>query len=199
MKNNHASDWQPGTLKTPSEYSGRAFYALSRHFPSTFWIPKQNEYYRGDQKVLARCTSSPDLHMLIVPLWYLFRTLLVPKVALGYVYLPLACIWYWHKVTVLSSIESAIVSRKEATLEGMLIERGSLLTDLKDCRQESTCTQLIVLTMLADQEGLRVTPFAVVRQRVTCTSDKSHWCTLVSVLAVVFPREVWSDQSHWCK
>ncbi len=81
MKNNHASDWQPGTLKTPSEYSRRAFYALSRHFPSTFWIPKQNEYYRGVQKVLARCTSSLDLHMLIVPFWYLFRTLLVPKVA----------------------------------------------------------------------------------------------------------------------
>ena len=33
--------------------------------------------------MLARCTSSLDLHMLIVPLWYLFRTLLVPKVALG--------------------------------------------------------------------------------------------------------------------
>ena len=83
MKNNHASDWQPGTLKTPSEYCRRTFYALSRHFPSTFSIPKQNEYYRGVQKVLARCTSSLDLHMLIVPYWYLFRTLLVPKVALG--------------------------------------------------------------------------------------------------------------------
>ena len=35
--------------------------------------------------MLARCTSSLDLHMLIVPFWYLFRTLLVPKVALGYV------------------------------------------------------------------------------------------------------------------
>ena len=35
--------------------------------------------------MLARCTSSLDLHMLIVPLWYLFRTLLVPKVALGYI------------------------------------------------------------------------------------------------------------------
>ena len=34
--------------------------------------------------MLARCTSSLDLHMLIVPFWYLFRTLLVPKVALGY-------------------------------------------------------------------------------------------------------------------
>ena len=33
--------------------------------------------------MLARCTSSLDLHMLIVPDWYLFRTLLVPKVALG--------------------------------------------------------------------------------------------------------------------
>ena len=33
--------------------------------------------------MLARCTSSLDLHMLIVPFWYLFRTLLVPKVALG--------------------------------------------------------------------------------------------------------------------
>ena len=32
--------------------------------------------------MLARCTSSLDLHMLIVPFWYLFRTLLVPKVAL---------------------------------------------------------------------------------------------------------------------
>ena len=31
--------------------------------------------------MLARCTSSLDLHMLIVPYWYLFRTLLVPKVA----------------------------------------------------------------------------------------------------------------------
>ena len=41
------SDWQPGTFKTPSEYCRRAFYALSRHFPSTFWIPKQNEDYRG--------------------------------------------------------------------------------------------------------------------------------------------------------
>ena len=34
--------------------------------------------------MLARCTSSLDLHMLIVPYWYLFRTLLVPKVALGH-------------------------------------------------------------------------------------------------------------------
>ena len=33
--------------------------------------------------MLARCTSSLDLHMLIVPYWYLYRTLLVPKVALG--------------------------------------------------------------------------------------------------------------------
>ena len=33
--------------------------------------------------MLARCTSGLDLHMLIVPYWYLFRTLLVPKVALG--------------------------------------------------------------------------------------------------------------------
>ena len=32
--------------------------------------------------MLARCTSSLDLHMLIVPYWYLFRTLLIPKVAL---------------------------------------------------------------------------------------------------------------------
>ena len=79
MKNNHASDWQPGTLKTPSEYCRRTFYALSRHFPSTFSIPKQNEYYRGVQKVLARCTSSLDLHMSVVPFWYLFGTLLVPK------------------------------------------------------------------------------------------------------------------------
>ena len=83
MKNNHASDWQPGTLKTPSEYCRRTFYALSRHFPSTFSIPKQNEYYRGVQKVLARCTSSLDLHTSIVPFWYLFGTLLVPKVARG--------------------------------------------------------------------------------------------------------------------
>ena len=36
--------------------------------------------------MLARCTSSLDLHMLIVPYWYLFRTLLVPKVALGYLF-----------------------------------------------------------------------------------------------------------------
>ena len=36
--------------------------------------------------MLARCTSSLDLHMLIVPFWYLFRTLLVPKVALGNCY-----------------------------------------------------------------------------------------------------------------
>ena len=35
--------------------------------------------------MLARCTSSLDLHMLIIPFWYLFRTLLVPKVALGMV------------------------------------------------------------------------------------------------------------------
>ena len=33
--------------------------------------------------MLARCTSSLDLHMLIVPFWYLFGTLLVPKVATG--------------------------------------------------------------------------------------------------------------------
>ena len=31
--------------------------------------------------MLARCTSSLDLHMLIVPFWYLFGTLLVHKVA----------------------------------------------------------------------------------------------------------------------
>ena len=31
--------------------------------------------------MLARCTSSLDLHMLIGPFWYLFGTLLVPKVA----------------------------------------------------------------------------------------------------------------------
>ena len=36
--------------------------------------------------MLARCTSSLDLHMLIVPYWYLFRTLLVPKVALGHTF-----------------------------------------------------------------------------------------------------------------
>ncbi len=36
--------------------------------------------------MLARCTSSLDLHMLIVPYWYLFRTLLVPKVALGIIH-----------------------------------------------------------------------------------------------------------------
>ena len=33
--------------------------------------------------MLARCTSSLDLHMLIVPFWYLCGTLLVPKVATG--------------------------------------------------------------------------------------------------------------------
>ena len=33
--------------------------------------------------MLARCTSSLDLHMLIVPFWYLFGTLLVHKVAKG--------------------------------------------------------------------------------------------------------------------
>ena len=33
--------------------------------------------------MLARCTSSLDLHMLIVPFWYFFLTLLVPKVATG--------------------------------------------------------------------------------------------------------------------
>ena len=33
--------------------------------------------------MLARCTSSLDLHMLIVPFWYLFGTLLVHKVATG--------------------------------------------------------------------------------------------------------------------
>ena len=50
------SDWQPGTLKTPSEYCRRAFYALSRHFPSTFWIPKKNENSRAVHDVLRRCT-----------------------------------------------------------------------------------------------------------------------------------------------
>ena len=83
MKNNHASDWQPGTLKTPSEYSRRAFYALSRHFPSTFWIPKKNENYRGVHDALRRCTFIHYLHMLIVPCQYLLWTLLVPKVATG--------------------------------------------------------------------------------------------------------------------
>ena len=33
--------------------------------------------------MLARCTSSLDLHMLIVPLWYIFRTLLVTKLLWG--------------------------------------------------------------------------------------------------------------------
>ena len=50
------SDWQPGTLKTPFEYCRRAFYALSRHFPSTFWIPPKNENYRGVHDALRRCT-----------------------------------------------------------------------------------------------------------------------------------------------
>ena len=50
------SDWQPGTLKTPSEYCRRAFYALSRHFPSTFWIPKKNGNYRGVHDALRRRT-----------------------------------------------------------------------------------------------------------------------------------------------
>ena len=35
------------------------------------------------RKCWRGATSSLDLHMLIVPYWYLFRTLLVPKVALG--------------------------------------------------------------------------------------------------------------------
>ena len=33
--------------------------------------------------MFTRCTSSFDLHMLIVPFPYLFGTLLVPKVATG--------------------------------------------------------------------------------------------------------------------
>jgi len=33
--------------------------------------------------VFTMCTSSFDLHMLIVPFRYLFSTLLVPKVATG--------------------------------------------------------------------------------------------------------------------
>ena len=78
------SDWQPGTLKTPSEYCRRAFYALSRHFPSTFWIPKKNENYRGVHDALRRCTFIHYLHMLIVPCQYLLWTLLVPKVATGF-------------------------------------------------------------------------------------------------------------------
>ena len=78
------SDWQPGTLKTPSEYCRRAFYALSRHFPSTFWIPPKNENYRGVHDALRRCTFIHYLHMLIVPFQYLFWTLLVPKVATGW-------------------------------------------------------------------------------------------------------------------
>ena len=41
--------------------------------------------------MLARCTSSLDLHMLIVPFWYLFGTLLVPKVATGII-----SIWKLH-------------------------------------------------------------------------------------------------------
>ena len=78
------SDWQPGTLKTPSEYCRRAFYALSRHFPGTFWVPQKNENYRGVHDALRRCTFIHYLHMLIVPLQYLLWTLLVPKVATGW-------------------------------------------------------------------------------------------------------------------
>ena len=69
------SDWQPGTLKT--EYCRRAFYALSRHFPSTFRIPKKNENYRAVHDALRRCTFIHYLHMLIVPFQYLLWTLLV--------------------------------------------------------------------------------------------------------------------------
>ncbi len=35
--------------------------------------------------MFTKCTSSLDLHMLIVPFRYLFGTLLVPKVATGMV------------------------------------------------------------------------------------------------------------------
>ena len=78
------NDWQAGTLKTPSEYCRRAFYAHSRHFPSTFWIPQKNENYRGVHDALRRCTFIHYLHMLIVPFRYLLWTLLVPKFATGY-------------------------------------------------------------------------------------------------------------------
>ena len=57
------------------------------HFPDTvrapFEYPNQNDYYRGFQSVFTSCTSSLDLHTLIVPFRYLFGTLLVPKVATG--------------------------------------------------------------------------------------------------------------------
>ena len=79
MKNNH------GKWLTRSEYCRRAFYALSRHFPSTFWIPKKNENYRGVHDALRRCTFIHYLHILIVPFQYLLWTLLVPKVATGYI------------------------------------------------------------------------------------------------------------------
>ena len=77
------SDWQPGTLKTPPEYCRSAFYAISRHFPSTFWIPQKNENNRGVHDALRRCTFRHYLHMLIVPFRYLLWTLLVPKFATG--------------------------------------------------------------------------------------------------------------------
>ena len=60
--------------------------------------------------MLARCTSSLDLHMLIVPFWYLFGTLLVHKVATGLLLLSIlnekvSQVYFIFILVVFSSIE----------------------------------------------------------------------------------------------
>ena len=51
MNNNHASDCQPGTLKTPSEYSGRAFLC-------TFQTLFEHLLNTQTERVLQRCSES---------------------------------------------------------------------------------------------------------------------------------------------
>ena len=53
------------------------------HFPDTFRAPFEYPNRTSTTEVFTRCTSSLDLHMLIVSFRYLFGALLVPKVATG--------------------------------------------------------------------------------------------------------------------
>ena len=54
------------------------------HFPDTFRAAFEYPNRTSTTEVFTRCTSSLDLHMLIVPFRYLFHNLLVPKAATGY-------------------------------------------------------------------------------------------------------------------